>query len=97
MELPLGGPIPVSGLYCFGDNSEGNLGDENALESTSQSAIPLPILLSVPVRFVSVAAGLYHSLALTGTRNFIFSNVVYRLGWLRMRDIGEEDQKTKNA
>lgn len=67
MELSNGVPIPVSGLFSFGDNSEGNLGTQEVQGENPHSATPLPIEIALPVRFVSVAAGLFHSLALTGT------------------------------
>lgn len=70
-------PIPTSGLFCFGDNSEGNLGSGQDAKPKGEDNVaaavntPLPLELSLPVRFVAVAAGLYHSLALTGT-SFIY-------------------------
>ena len=67
MELLNGAAIPASGLYSFGDNSEGNLGNSELQGEASTSATPLPIEIALPVRFVSVAAGLFHSIALTGT------------------------------
>lgn len=67
MELVTSAPMPSSGLYSFGDNSEGNLGTGENAPDASSSATPLPVSISTPVRFVSVAAGLFHSLALSGT------------------------------
>lgn len=67
MEPSNGALIPASGLFSFGDNSEGNLGTSAAQGESTQSATPLPIEIALPVRFVSVAAGLYHTIALTGT------------------------------
>jgi len=76
MDSVASAPIPSSGLYCFGDNSEGNLGTGETT-SSQQSSYPLPIELSVPIRFVSVASGLFHSLALTGTPNHITRVLCY--------------------
>lgn len=71
MELLNGAAIPASGLYSFGDNSEGNLGTSDPQGEATQSATPLPIEIALPVRFVSVAAGLFHSIALTGTSHCV--------------------------
>lgn len=56
-----------TGIYSFGDNSEKNLGILNDIEL---SKIPIPQLLKTPIRFVKIATGLYHSLAITSIECF---------------------------
>ena len=85
MEPSNGALIPASGLYSFGDNSEGNLGTTNPQGESTYSATPLPIEIALPVRFVSVAAGLFHSLALTGTFQLTLFTISYRFSVIRFQ------------